>query len=151
MRQVFVVSRTILLLAIVAALSGCAGGAPSPSTPVATNAFSYACAAGGDCGAFMTISNPGGPANKLVAATTTVTDRAELHTMVKDAQGTMMMKQVDNIAVPAAGSVELKPGSFHVMLFGLNKELKAGDTFPLTLKFEQGGESTVQVQVKPKN
>jgi hypothetical protein len=151
MRRVFVVSRAIVLLAIVAALSGCAGGAPSASTPVANNAFSYACAAGGDCGAFMTISNPGGPANKLMAATTTVTDRAELHTMVKNDQGTMMMKQVDNIAVPAAGSVELKPGSFHVMLFGLNKELKVGDTFPLTLKFEQGGESTVQVQVKAKN
>ena len=151
MRRVFVVSRAIVLLAVIGALSGCSGSTPSPSVPVANNAFSYACAAGGDCGAFMTISNPGGPANKLVAVTTTVTDRAELHTMAKDAQGAMMMKQVANIEVPAAGSVELKPGSFHVMLFGLNKELKVGDTFPLTLKFEQGGESTVQVQVKAKN
>ena len=151
MRRVFLVSRTIVLVAVVAALAGCSGSTPSASTPVANNAFSYACAAGGDCGAFMTISNPGGPANKLVAVTTTVTDRAELHTMAKDASGAMMMKRVDSIEVPAVGTVELKPGSFHVMLFGLNKELKVGDTFPLTLKFEQGGESTITVQVKAKN
>ena len=166
MRLIYFSSRAIVLVAVVAALSACSGSTPSASTaaasvpaastaaattPVASNAFSYACAAGGDCGAFMTISNPGGPANKLVAATTTVTDRAELHTMAKDASGAMMMKQVDSIDVPAAGSVELKAGSFHVMLFGLNKELKVGDTFPLTLKFEQGGETTVTVQVKAKN
>jgi copper(I)-binding protein len=74
-----------------------------------------------------------------------------MHTMVKDAQGTMMMKQVEGISVPANGTAELKPGSFHVMLFGLNRELKVGDTFPLTLKYEQGGEQTIQVQVKEKN
>ena len=56
-----------------------------------------------------------------------------------------------DIPVLASGSVELKPGSLHVMLFGLNKELKAGDTFPLTLRYEKGGEHTVQVQVKTKN
>ena len=37
------------------------------------------------------------------------------------------------------------------MLFGLNKELKVGETYPLTLKYERGGETTVQVQVKAKN
>jgi len=37
------------------------------------------------------------------------------------------------------------------MLFGLNKELKVGDTFPLTLTFQKGGDTAVQVQVKEKN
>ena len=50
----------------------------------------------------------------------------------------MKMQPVENIPVPASGSVELKPGSLHVMLFGLNKELKTGDTFPLTLQVRKG-------------
>ena len=148
--------RVAIVASVAAALSGCSAtgataASPAVTAPVASGAFAYACAAGGDCGAFMTIANQGAPADKLVSVTTTVTSRAELHTMVMDAQGNMMMQKVDGIAVPANGTLELKPGSFHVMLFGLNKELKVGDSFPLTLKFEQGGVQTLQVQVKEKN
>ena len=158
-----IVGRTVVVAAAVAALGACGASSSTatvvPQAPVASGAFSYACAAGGDCGVFMTISNTNGPADKVVAVTTNVTSRAELHTMVMDPQGTtaagsqgnMMMKQVDSIAIPAAGTVDLKPGAFHVMLFGLNKELNLGDTFPLTLTYEHGGQQTVQVQVQAKN
>jgi copper(I)-binding protein len=164
----FFASRAIVVVAVVAALGACSASpaATSPATaapvatataspvavsPVASGAFAYACKLGGDCGAFMTLTNQGTEANKLVSVTTPVTDRAELHTMAKDAAGKMMMKQVENIDVPAAGSVELKPGSFHVMMFGLSQELKVGETFPLTLKYEQGADTTVQVLVQEKN
>ena len=46
---------------------------------------------------------------------------------------------------------ELKPGSLHVMLMKLNRDLKAGDTFNLTLKYEKAGEVPVQVKVQPAN
>ena len=140
--------RAVVAVAMIGALVGCAASA---GTPVASNAFSYACAAGGNCGAFVTLASQGGNADTLVGAKTTVTDRAELHAMVKDANGDMVMQQVASIAVPGTGVLELKPGSFHVMLFGLNRELKVGETYPLTLKYERAGESTVQVQVKAKN
>lgn len=136
----------LLLVFVVAALSGCAAKALS-----ASDAFSYACAAGGDCGVFMTLKNSGREADTLVAAKTDVAARAELHTVVGDMKSGMKMQQVENIPVPASGSVELKPGSLHIMLFGLNKELKTGDTFNLTLQYKKGGTSTVQVQVKTKN
>jgi len=58
---------------------------------------------------------------------------------------------VENIPVPASGSVELKPGSLHIMLMKLNKDLKTGDTFPLTLKYQKAGDMTVQVKVQPAN
>ena len=99
----------------------------------------------------MTLTNSSSQADTLVAAKTDVADRAELHTVVGDMKSGMKMQQVENIPVPASGAVELKPGSLHVMLFGLNKELKAGDTFALTLQYEKGGEHTVQVQVTTKN
>jgi len=99
----------------------------------------------------MTIANPDGQADTLLAVKSAVSGRAELHTVVKDANGAMVMQRVESIPVLASGTTELKPGSFHVMLFGLNKELKVGDTFPLTLTFQKGGDTAVQVQVKEKN
>jgi periplasmic copper chaperone A len=139
-------SLSLLLICVAAALIGCA-----VESLAASNAFSYACAAGGECGVFLTLTNSNSQPDTLVSARTDVADHAELHTVVMDMKGGMKMQQVADIALPASSSVELKPGGFHVMLFGLNKELKAGDTFPLTLKFDKGGEQTVQVQVRTKN
>ena len=136
----------LLIGCVMVVLSGCAA-----KSPVASNGFSYASAAGGDCGAFMTIANPDGQADTLLAVKSAVSGRAELHTVVKDANGAMVMQRVESIPVPASGTTELKLGSIHVMLFGLNKEMKVGDTFPLTLTFQKGGETAVQVQVKEKN
>ena len=136
----------LVFVSVVAVLSGCAS-----TSPAAKDAFSYACAAGGDCGVFMTLTNSSSQGDTLVAAQTNVAARAELHTVAMDMEGGMKMQHIENIPVPASSSVELKPGSLHVMLFGLSKELKTGDTFPLTLRYEKGGENTVQVQVKTKN
>ena len=38
----------------------------------------------------------------------------------------MEMHQVKSIGIPAKCERELKPGSYHIMLIGLNKPLKAG-------------------------
>jgi periplasmic copper chaperone A len=143
-RALFVLVLWAVMLAL---LAGCA---PRSSLTV-SNVRSNACKAGDNCGVFMTIANAAGQADVLMGAKTDVAGRAELHTVVKDAQGGMKMSPVENIPVPASGSVELKPGSLHVMLFGLNKELKTGDTFPLTLRYQKAGEMTVQVKVQPAN
>lgn len=60
----------------------------------------------------------------------------------------MKMQKVDKIAVPAGGTVELKPGGLHVMLFGLKKDLAVGDTVKVTLTFTEGGEMTVDAPVR---
>ena len=50
--------------------------------------------------------------------------------------------------VPANGSVTLKPGSYHIMLMKLSKDLTPGVNIKLTLKFQSGKEMTVDVPVK---
>ena len=57
------------------------------------------------------------------------------HTM-KD--GVMKMSQVMSIDVPAGGTVELKPGGYHIMLFETANKYGPGDKIDLTLKFESG-------------
>ena len=99
--------------------------------------------------AYLTIQGTG-TADKLIAAAApkSLVKTTELHKTVMDSGGMMSMKPVKSIAVPASGTVKLKPGGYHVMLIGLKKPLKAGATFPLTLTFATAGKRTVTVTVR---
>lgn len=151
------------LLAVALLVGACSGGmsmggASQPSaatnaTPVASagtiqviEPWARAAAGGGNGAAYIVLKN-GGSADRLLSAKSDVAKSVELHTMeMKD--NTMQMRPVDGIDVPANGQVELKPGGFHVMLIGLNKELKPNDTFTLKLQFEKAGPVDVNVQVR---
>jgi periplasmic copper chaperone A len=138
---------SLLLLCVFVTLSGCA----AKRLLAATNAFSYACVAGDDCAVFMTIANPNRQADTLLAARSDAAQRVELHKLIRDAQGNMKMQQVANIPLPPARTVELKPGSLHMMMVGLTKDLKAGDSFRVVLEYEKAGKQAVEVLVWPKN
>jgi len=147
MRRYLIVS--LILVCLLAVLSGCVS-APVSSLTV-SNIRSNACKAGDNCGVFMTITNAADSADTLVGVKSDLAEMAGLHTVVKDDQGGMKMTPIDGIPVPASGSVELKPGSLHIMLMTLNKDLKTGDTFPLTLKYQNAGDMKIQVKVQPAN
>ena len=69
----------------------------------------------------------------LVGASSSVSDKVELHTMKMEGEK-MVMAQVPSIPLPANTKVELKPGSLHIMFMSLKAPLKEGDT--VTLKLE---------------
>lgn len=96
-------------------------------------------------GGFLKITG-GAAADKLVSARADVSKSVELHTMVMDGD-VMRMREIGVIDVPAGQTVELRPGGLHVMFMGLNKPLKNGDSFPLTLRFEKAGEVKVDMKV----
>ena len=61
----------------------------------------------------------------------------------------MEMSPVEGgLEIPAGGSVELKSGSFHVMLIGLKEDLTSGTSYELTLTFEKAGDVTIVVPVQ---
>lgn len=64
-----------------------------------------------------------------------------------DGMGAMEMREVRSVDVPASQTVRLEPGGLHVMLFELAGPLEAGETFELTLTFDDGTEQTVTVEV----
>jgi copper(I)-binding protein len=101
-------------------------------------------------GAFVTLQSTDDA--KLVGVATPVARTAEIHESGMSA-GTMRMRAVDSVALPAGRRVELKPGGYHVMLLGIAKPLGAGDKVPLTLTIEGPGgrRSTVDVvaEVRP--
>jgi copper(I)-binding protein len=101
-------------------------------------------------GAFMRVQSAA-PA-RLVAVKTPVAENAELHEMQMQGQ-VMKMHAVDGIVLPAGQAVDLASGGYHIMLFGLKRQLKAGESVPLTLVVEGAGnkrtEVNVAVPVKP--
>jgi copper(I)-binding protein len=98
-------------------------------------------------GGYLTLTNRG-PADRLLSVSAAVSRTAELHAMSMDGD-VMRMRQVQAIDLPAGQAVELRPGGLHIMFVGLKAPLKAGDTFPLTLRFERAGEQQVTVTVEP--
>lgn len=95
--------------------------------------------------AFMSIV--GGPAaDRVISASSPVAVVSELHSHVME-NGVAKMRALPAIDVPAGGRVELKPGGLHLMLIQLKAPLKAGEKFPLTLRFEKAGERTIEVPI----
>lgn len=97
-------------------------------------------------GAYITILNGGKDGDRLVAAESGVAKKVEIHTHKND-NGVMRMMKVDGVDVAAGSVVTMRPGGYHIMLIGLNKPLKEGEKFPLTLVFEKAGKKTVDVAV----
>lgn len=108
--------------------------------------------------AYMTISSKDGDVLKKVAVPAGVAGMAQLHETttsggsmdsMDDATGGMKgMKEVGQIDIPAGGSVQLKPGGYHIMLMDLAGPIAAGDTVPVTLTFEKAGQVTVDAVAK---
>lgn len=95
--------------------------------------------------AYVTIRSP--TADRLVAASTPIAQKAELHTMEMSGM-VMKMRPIASIDIPAGQPVTLGPGGMHIMLMGLKEPLKAGQSFPLTLNFAKAGTRTVDVAVE---
>ena len=96
--------------------------------------------------AYFTIANHGASADRLLSAASPVARMVELHTHLMD-NGAMRMRQVQAIEVDPGTPTVLQPSGLHVMLIGLVLPLREGESFPLTLRFANAGERTVQVQV----
>jgi len=94
-------------------------------------------------GAFMQLNSQTG--TRLIEAASPVA-RVEIHEMSMHGD-VMRMKQVDSLELQAGKTVELKPGSYHLMLTGLKQQLQEGGTVPVTLIFQDkaGKRETLEV------
>ena len=143
MKQVSVVA--MMLAVLVLAACGGSGGTTGVAVSEAWARTSPMMERAG--AAYMVLQNGGAAEDKLLSVEGDVAQTIELHE-TKEMNGMMQMSPVPNIPVPANGKAELKPGGLHVMLIGLNRELKAGDKVQLTLNFEKAGKVPVTAEVK---
>lgn len=96
-------------------------------------------------GAFMQITATQDA--KLVAVQSGSAKKVELHTMEMD-KDVMRMREIESLDLPAGKAVELKPGSYHIMLIDLNKPVKEGDTVAITLVIENKDKKRENIEVK---
>ena len=96
-------------------------------------------------GAFMTITSKDGA--KLVGGSSPVAGVTEIHEMKMDGDIMRMRAIPGGLDLPAGKAVELKPGSYHVMLLDLKTALPKDTTVPVTLMFKdaKGVESKVEL------
>ena len=167
-------ARLVPVLVLAIFVAACGGGGITVTDAWARTSASTASAGA----AYMTISNTGSAADALIGASSTVAKATEVHETVETGAQTPMdsevptasevpmgsevpmasdgmgsggmlgMRPIDRVEIPAGGKLELKPGSYHIMLIGLNQELKVGDRFEITLKLEKAGEVKVTVEVR---
>jgi uncharacterized protein YcnI len=98
-------------------------------------------------GAYLKVTNTGSTPDRLVGASFAVAEGAEVHEMAT-ADGIMKMRELPNgLEIPPGQSVELKPGSYHLMLTGLREPLREGGVLKGKLAFEKAGTVDVELTI----
>ncbi len=128
---------TILLAAVVSCSSGSETveiGDARLGEPAGPNAALYFTASGGD------------EPDRLLGARAAVAAEVQIHQTTTGEDGTMSMRPVDGLDVPAGGELVLEPGGYHLMLVDVER-VEAGDEIDVTLIWENSGELTITVDV----
>ena len=96
---------------------------------------------------YMKITNNGTAADRLISGSSDVAGKFEVHEMSMDKDVMKMRPIKGGLEIKPRETVELKPGSFHVMFVGLKKPLSKGDHVKATLLFEKAGKVDVDFDV----
>ena len=103
------------------ALSGAFARATLPNQPIG--------------GGFVTITNGGVEDDRLIAVSTTIAGRAEIHEMAMQGD-TMKMREISQgLPIPAGETVSLEPGGYHLMFMGLAMLLMTFEKLPETGRY----------------
>ena len=146
MKKVFFTLIAISLIVI--SLSACQSAPEGPQIEVSGVWGRPSPMATGNGATYMVIKNTGSEADRLINATSNISDVVELHDMTMD-DGVMKMFHVEEgYVIPAGGSVELKPGGKHVMFIGLHDKLEVGQVVTVELEFEKSGKMTVEAEIR---
>jgi len=97
--------------------------------------------------AFLMIKNTAAMDDRLLGVSTDFGE-ASLHE-TKTEGNVMKMDAITGVDVPAGQMVELRSGSYHVMIMK-NKNIKVNDSVTLVLEFEKAGRITVPAKVTDK-
>jgi copper(I)-binding protein len=128
---------TAVVLAAALGIAGCSAhgpvGAASAYIPVPTTP--------GVTVAYLQIRN-NGPADRLVAAHTSVGGTVSLRAPVTRGMQVMAMRNVTTIPIPAQSTVRLDPNSYHLLITGAGS-MPSGKAITLSLTFAHAGTITV--------
>lgn len=117
------------------------------SEPIIEDVWARPGAEGDNTAAYLSIENDGDTDIALAGVSGDVAQAVEVHESTTD-EGMMVMEEVEEVPIPAGETVMLEPGGFHVMIMNLESDLNPGDTFTLSLQFEELDDIEVDVTVE---
>lgn len=100
-------------------------------------------APGGMTAIFGTLDNPTGQDITVLSGASPVAGMVELHEVVTVNGAAKMRPKTGGFMIPAHGGHVLRPGGDHIMIMGLRRAVKAGDTVTAILTLKDG--ATVEV------
>lgn len=128
-------NRLLVAAAAVVSLSGVAAAAPAPAVVVSDAVIRPAPKGLPTTAAYVTLRNPGRAAVKLLKVSCGCARSVAAHeTMEMD--GMMHMHALGAVTIPAKGEVTFAPGGMHLMVTGLKRDIRGGETVPMTLVFD---------------
>ena len=99
-------------------------------------------------GGYLKIVNTGTAPDRLIGGSVEVAQKFEVHEMSMDG-GVMKMRELkEGVEIPPGATVELKPGSYHIMMMNLSHPLAKGDRVKGSLTFEKAGKVDVEFVVE---
>lgn len=102
-------------------------------------------------GGFLTIANGSEADDRLIAASSAIAGRMEIHEMVMDGDVMAMRALEEGLPIRAGQTVALQPGGYHLMFMDLTGPLVEGETVDVTLTFEDAGQITVPLSIQAFN
>ncbi len=132
--------KTLLMLTAAAAVAGSAAAAEIKAGDLTLKDTVVRAVGPGvpNTAAYLTISNGGAKADKLLAASCDCSKSVEIH-ISHVMNGMAMMMPSGPLAIPAGGSARFAPGGQHLMVTGLKGALADGAVQTITLRFEHAG------------
>jgi len=99
-------------------------------------------------GGYLTITNTGNAADRLVGGASDISSRFEIHEMSMD-KGVMKMREVaSGVEIKPGQTVRFEPSGYHIMFVGLKQPLREGEHVKVTLQFEKAGNAAVDFVVQ---
>lgn len=96
---------------------------------------------------YLRIVNTTKTPDRLIAISSPVAAKVELHETSMDGAVARMRPVVGGLEIPAGGMVTLKPGAYHLMFQSLKGPFKKGDHVKATLDFKNAGKIDVEFAV----
>jgi copper(I)-binding protein len=96
---------------------------------------------------YISISNSGDQDQVLQSFNSSAAHMVQLHE-VAISSGIMSMDKVDELVLPAGGSINMQPGGLHLMIMGVDKEAFAGDSVDMQISFANGEVIDINMPVR---
>lgn len=125
-----------------------AAGLPASATVTTSDCWIRQIPAPAPSGGFLVFHNAGKQPAVLQGVSSPDYEQVMMHETTQE-NGMSRMSMVRQVAVPAGGQMEFKPGGYHLMLEKARDGLKVGDRVQVDFALEDGHRVSAQCEIMP--